>query len=337
MKLGYSRRTFSFLIPLVLLACAVRPLMAENCLTASDLDDATHSALVAAAQRDFDHIAKGDSASLRQNATPSLASDFASIEAAVKDNQSALASSKAAARSSFLLEAEGTSAIAHAEFLCGVFGKNGQTAGSAVFHLDDLAPGRYGVVILDASSANGSRTVSLILQQQSSDWKLEGLYIRQSQAAGHDSAWYAMRAREFKNKSQMYNAWLYFLEARWLASPLPFMSTSVTDKLYDESEKLQSADLPSDGKTVDLSSGKATYKLTAIFPDAVENDLDLVVKYAASDISNTNQTYQSNVAVMKALVAKFPELREGFAGMIARAVDPSGRDYGTLRAMKDIK
>jgi len=40
---------------------------------------------------------------------------------------------------------------------------------------------------------------------------------------------------------------------------------------------------------------------------------------------------------MKALVAKYPEVRDAFAAVVARAVDPAGRDYGTLLAMKDIK
>ena len=43
------------------------------------------------------------------------------------------------------------------------------------------------------------------------------------------------------------------------------------------------------------------------------------------------------MAVIKALVAKYPEVRDAFAGVVARAVDPTGRDYGTLLAMKDIK
>jgi len=79
------------------------------------------------------------------------------------------------------------------------------------------------------------------------------------------------------------------------------------------------------------------YRLTAVFPQAVGDDLDLIVKYQAADISNTNQDYQSNVSVIKALVAKYPEVRDAFAGVVARAVDPSGRDYGTLLAMKDVK
>jgi hypothetical protein len=34
---------------------------------------------------------------------------------------------------------------------------------------------------------------------------------------------------------------------------------------------------------------------------------------------------------------KYPEFRNGFTAVIARAVEPSGKDYGTMLAMKDIK
>ena len=310
---------------------------AENCTTANDMEPATRTALVSAGQRYFELVAKGDSASLRQAAIPSLASDFSGIETTVKDNQSALIGPKSTARPPFLLEADGTAPIARAEFYCGVFGRNGQTADSAAFYLNNLPPGKYGVVILDVPSSKGPHTVSWILQQQASEWKVGGLYIKAAQIAGHDSDWFVTRAREFHTKGQAHNAWFYYLEARSMVSPLPFMSTANTDKLYDESQKAQPADLPADGKTTDLPAGTTTYKVTALFPELVGNDLDLIVKYQAADVSNTNQAYQSNVAVMKALVGKYPELRDGFAAVVARAVDPGGRDYGTMLAMKEIK
>ena len=43
------------------------------------------------------------------------------------------------------------------------------------------------------------------------------------------------------------------------------------------------------------------------------------------------------MSVMKALVTKFPELRDAFGGIVARGVEPSGKDYGSLMPMKDIK
>ncbi|MFZ1931104.1 MAG: hypothetical protein WAU50_18340, partial [Candidatus Sulfotelmatobacter sp.] len=134
------------------LMCCASTAIAETCTTASDMEPATRSALVSAGQHFFDLLAKGDAASLRQAAIPSLASDFSAIEATVKDNQAALAGSKATARPPFLLEAEGVAPIARAEFYCGVFGRNGQTANSAAFYLNNLPPGKYAVVILDVAS-----------------------------------------------------------------------------------------------------------------------------------------------------------------------------------------
>jgi hypothetical protein len=326
---------------LALFAFSASTALAQTCLTSHDMDDATRTILTTAALRYFDLIAKGDTATLRQSAIPSVASDFSGIETTVKDGHSALAGSKATVRPPFVLVAEGTAPIPRAEFLCGVFGSSGQTSDSAVFSLNNLPPGKYAVVILDAPSAKGAYTVSLILQQQSSDWKLGNLYIKAATSGGHDSDWFAARARAFQAKGQMHDAWFYYLEARSLASPLPLMSTAATDKLYDASQKVQQADLPAGGKTVDLSTattaGTPTRKLTALFPEAVGDDLDLIVKYQVADISNTEKAFQTNVAVIKALVAKYPELRDAFAGVVARAVDPAGHDYGTLLPMKEIK
>jgi hypothetical protein len=322
---------------MVLLAFTASHARAESCLTATDMDAATRTALTNADLRYFDMIARGDAASLRQSVISSLAADFSGIEATIKENQSALSGSKAVARPPFLLEAQGTATIAHAEFLCGIFGKNGQTSDSAEFYLNGLPPGKYAVVILDSPTAKGPYMVSLILQQIGPDWKLGGLYIKSGQLGGHDSNWFITRAHEYQSKGQAHNAWLYCLVARLLISPLQFMSTAATDRLYDESKKLQPADFPADGKTSDLSAGTATYKLTDLVPRIVGNDLDLMVTYQVADVSNSNQAYQNNLAVMKALVTKYPELKEAFAGVNARAVDPAGRDYGTLLAMKDIK
>jgi hypothetical protein len=128
---------------LALTAFTAVGVLAENCMTANDMEPAVKTALTSAGQRYFDLLAKGDAAALRQNAIPSLASDFSSIEATVKDNQTALSGAKATARPPFLLEAPGTAPIARAEFYCGVFGANGQTSDSAAFYLNNLPPGKY--------------------------------------------------------------------------------------------------------------------------------------------------------------------------------------------------
>lgn len=309
----------------------------QSCQTASEIDAANKTAIQTTAQRYFDIASKGDAASLRQNAIPSLASDFTGIEGTIKENQANLTGAQATIKSYFLLDASGPAPIPNAEFYCGVFGKTGQTANSAAFYLNSLPPAKYAVVLLDATSSAGRTMFSEVLQQVGTDWKLGGLYIKPAQVAGHDSEWFLARAREYKTKGQLHNAWFYYEEARSLISPLPFMSTLATDKLFDESQNLQPTDIPGGGKTADLPAGAVTYKMLSVFPQLVDKDLDLIVRYQTASVANTNQAYQDNVSVMKAVLQKWPELRDGFAGIVARAVAASGQDYGTLLAMKDIK
>lgn len=310
---------------------------AQTCLSAADMEDSVRVALEAAAQRYFQMSVHGDTALLRQNSIPSLAANFGGIENAVKENQAAFTDAKAAVRPPFLLDASGSEPLARAEFLCGVFGKSGQTANSAVFMLNNLPPGKYGIAILDVSGGQEPRTLTLVLQQVGTEWKLAGYYVRSPQACGHDGTWYAQRARDFKAKSQIHNAWLYYREAIALTAPVDFMSTLATDKLYDEAQAVEPSDVPANGNAVDLSVAGKIYRWTEIFPLAVGNDLDVVVKYESADISNTQKTFEQNTVVIKALVAKFPELRDAFAAVVARAVDPSGHDYGSLLPVKEIK
>jgi hypothetical protein len=310
---------------------------AQTCYMADDMDAATRTALTNAANRYFGMMAKGDSVSLRQNAITGLASDFSNIETAVKDNQPNFAAGQATVRLPFELKAEGSAALARAEFLCGVFGAKGQTSNSAEFIIPNLPPGNYGLVIEDVSTAKGPYSVTFVLQQLGTDWKLGGLYVKSGQVAGHDGKWYADQARMYESKKQNLNSWFYFMEARDLLVPVSFMYTQATDNLYDESQAVKPADLPTSEKTVDLTSGGKTYKLMALFSLVVGPDLDVVVKYQAADVSDTGKTFSANMEVMKALIAKYPELRDAFAGVVARAVEPSGRDYGSLMPMKDIK
>ena len=163
-----------------------------------------------------------------------------------------------------------------------------------------------------------------------------GFYVKSPQVKGHDGRWFADQARAFKAKGQNRNAWFYYLEARELLVPVPFMSTQMTDQLYDESEALKPTDLPVDGHEIDLAAGSKSYRLTSMFPLPVGQDLDLVVKYQAKDVSDNAKTFQENMEVMRALVSKFPEFRQAFDGLVARAVEPSGKDYGSLLPIKDL-
>ncbi|HEX3107324.1 MAG TPA: hypothetical protein VHQ22_23010 [Terriglobales bacterium] len=336
MKSDHNFRLMSLILAVILLASGWG--LAQTCITSDEMDAATRSAIQSAATRYFDMVSRGDSASLKQNAIPALTNNFAGMEATIKENQSNLSGAHATPRSPFELKAEGTAPLARAEFLCGVFGAAGQTANSTEFVIPNLPPGTYGVSILDVTAPKSPYTVSFVLQQIGTDWKLGGLFLRPAQLGGHDSKWFLDHANTYKSKGQVHNAWLYYLEGRELALSVPFMETQAIDKLYEEEASMKPSDVPTGGNTADLVApdGK-TYKLITFSPLPVGDNLDLLVRYQTASVADTGQAFQENMAVMKALVQKYPEVRDAFEGVVARGVESSGRDYGTMMPMKDIK
>jgi hypothetical protein len=115
------------------------------------------------------------------------------------------------------------------------------------------------------------------------------------------------------------------------------MSTPQLDKLTDEIQASRPAEVPAAGAPLELMAGGKTIKVAELAAVAVGADFDLRVQYETPDAGNPGVVSQQNAAVMKALLAKYPELRDAFSTVIARATDDAGHDYRTLTPMKDVK
>jgi hypothetical protein len=329
-----SHKSLALMVFLLLGLALPRAGAETTCSSAGEMDAATHSALEHTARQFFDYASKGDVFDLKQLAIASLASNFGNIEGVVIDQRSLYAGAQPTVRAAYLLEAPGTAPIARAEFLCGVWA----TPSWATFAIDNLPPGRYGVVIQDVSTSKGKYTLTVVLKQEGGAWKLAGYYSKPTEIGGHDGQWFLTKAREYKAKGANHNAWFYYLTAWDLMTPVDFMSTRSLDKLNDEMQSVRPADLPtSDHPLMLTASGGRSYQVIYISAVPVDNDLDLLVKYRMPDVSNTQQMFDDNVAVIRAILSRDPEFREAFAGVVARATEPSGRDYGTVLAMKDVK
>src|SRR5690242_1759012 len=77
---------------------------AQTCQTSADMDAATRTAITNAGQRYFGMVSNGDVASLKQNAVPSVASDFSGMEERVKAAQPQLAGAQGTVKNAFLLD-----------------------------------------------------------------------------------------------------------------------------------------------------------------------------------------------------------------------------------------
>lgn len=310
------------------------PILAdETCSSPSELDDQTKASLETTVRSVYNMAAKGNVYGLRQNAVTSLADSFAGVEQAVTDNKQFLSESEPSIRGVYLLDASSdTGTVQRAEFFCGIFNSSDRTG----FVLNNLPAGKYAVVIADSHGKNPV-ALSAVLQAVGGQWKIAGFYVKQTTANGHDGNWYWQQARQFASKGQKYNAFFYFLETRELLAPVPFMTTPQLDKLYDETQAATPGDLPVNGPVTIAGPDGKSYQLTSALPLAVQDGLSLVLKQQVPDAANTAAAFSANMGLMKAAVTKWPEVRDIFISVVARAQDAQGHDYGSLLNMKDIK
>jgi hypothetical protein len=301
---------------------------AQTCSAGSEIEPATLSALQSAASGYFQSARAADKTALQAAAEFDLGD--------VLTANAELLAGQATVRAIYLLDnapSPQTNQNRGSEFFCGIYNSPDRVE----FAFGALPTGRYAIVIEDISGDKTPASLTWILHQNGTQWRIAGLYVKPAHIGGHDANWYLTQGRAYKAKAQNLNAWFYYLTANELMRPFPAMNTPQLEQLYAEMQAVRPRDLPSKTNPVSLPVSGRVFKLTDLFPVPVGGDLDVVAKYEEPDISDTGKTFQNNMALIKALVARYPEFREAFGGVVARAVAPNGQDYGTMLAMKDVK
>jgi hypothetical protein len=312
----------------MMLAAAAPRGLAQDCVMGPEMDAATRASMENAGQQFFSMLASGNAAGLQAAAIPS----FNNAAALLNENKANLSGATARTRWVYLLDNSKAKPGEPAEFYCGIFNSPERIG----FQFGQIPAGKYGVVVQDAGGGKLPYMVTWVLMQNGTQWKAAGMFAKPTELAGHDGLWYWKQARAYLSAGKKHDAFFYYYVADLLLRPFGAMTTPNLDKLGDEMMKADPGDLPTNGP-VPLNAGNRTYQLTQMFPVPVADDLDLVVKYSVPSVGDTNQALQDNTAVIRALLARYPELREAFTAMIARATAPNGQDYGTLLAMKDVK
>jgi hypothetical protein len=318
---------------LLALAFGMPARAAEQCSTAQEMDTATRSGIESAVQQFYDQAAAGNTAAMQQRTIAAI--NFQGIANAVQGNKDKISGGQAHVRNEWLLDAPGTQAYERAEFFCGLFNSPQRTS----FVIPGLPPGRYAVAIQDITGSKQPFTITYVLQQDSGQWKLAGYYAHAHQVGPHDGLWYWVQARDLKKKGDQHTSFFYYMTAVELIAPVPFMSTPQIDSLYQEQQSSMPKDVPQNPQQpIPITLNGQTYQIVQAFPVADDkNGLDLVYKYSVPDISDSGKTFQQNMAFIKALVAQYPEYKQSFSAIVARAVAPSGQDFGTMLPVNDIK
>jgi hypothetical protein len=306
--------------------------LAQTCQSKDEIAEPARKAIETAAQQAFDQSAGGNVQGLQASAIPSLQSNFNGISGAVADNKDAFVGAKPQLRSLYFLDT-GTNPGPDGTFYCGVFGANGMNPNTAEFDLAGIPVGKYAITIQDFIGNKGPYVLSIIFQDLGG-WKIAGYQIRPGSAAGHDGLWYLLQARDYKSKGQTHNAWFYYLNSYDLLQPATFMNTKMLSKITDETNSIQPKDIPVGGKPVAFTAGGKTYNITEMNFFRNDKNFDLTMKYSVPSTADFNATQTDARNLANAMIAQYPELKDGFNNVWVHAVDGNGGDVVGLVKIK---
>jgi hypothetical protein len=323
--------TFKILAVSLVLAASLSA-GAQTCQGKEEIPEPARKAIENAAQQAFDQTASGDVNSLKANAIPSLQSNFGDIAAAVTDNKDAFPGAKAQIRGVYLLDT-GAAPGPDGVFYCGIFGANGMNPSTSEFDLPGLTVGKYAISIQDFIGNKGPYSLTLVFQDMSG-WKVAGYHISPGSSVGHDGLWYLQQARDYKSKGQAHNAWFYYVTSWELLAPVSFMNTKMLSKITDESNSVQPKDVPVGGKPVAFSASGKSYNITDMSLFRTDKNFDLAVKYSVPSTADFNGTQADARNLANALIAQYPELKDGFNNIWVHAVDANGGDVVGLVKLK---
>ncbi|MGH9588563.1 MAG: hypothetical protein ACRD3F_16585 [Acidobacteriaceae bacterium] len=330
-------RWLGFAVPVGLLALMYGPAPAfgVSCTTESQMTQAQRGMLEQAARSLGAQIQTGNIAGVKADTAASVVAHFEPLAATIERVGPEIKQATLTVEALYSLNATDLQAgSGNAEFFCAV----PNSSLMVTITIPGLPAGNYALAILHATGVAHPQQITLILESQgtgSARWKLAGLYVRPRTVAGHDGVWYWRQARVYAQKKQHWNAYFYYQTAEFLLNPVDFLSSPNLQKLQKEMAAVKPADLP--GKApLTVQAGGQSLAVTALRTDTFQGGLDLVVDYQARGVSGPVETRTQIVELMKALLSKHPELREGFHGVWVYASSGTGAPFAIELPMDQI-
>jgi len=290
---------------------------AATCKTESQMTATERDALAGAARSMVSDVQTGNVQGLQAHTIPEVASQFGAIAAAANRLKPLVEDATITVDDLYAMDASSEKpGTPQTEFYCGT--------PVVMLTFPNLPPGKYGLTIVHATGVPKPQQISLILSETpTSGWMLAGFVNRPLVEAGHNGVWYWEQAREYAQKKMDWNAWFYYQTAAYLLNPAQFLSSPNFQKLTKEMDGARPAGLPG-ARPMILNANGSAFAVTAVGTTTEFGGLDLEISYTPdarqlTQLRNPVEARAQVVAVMRAMLASYPELRSAFRGIWVRA------------------
>ncbi len=338
-----AHATFAASLAAALLSAGT--LLAQQCVTQSQMQPADKTALVQTADRLVHAIQGNDAATVKSSTMAQYAQDFSGMAGTIASTAPHLAGATFQPASLWILDASRNSngsdgSPQDTQFFCNL----NKTAAETTFMIRSLPQGRYALVVEDAAKPGDPWQVAMLLRQAADNtWQLAGLFPRATTAAGHDGLWYWRAARTAATGHQNWTAWVDYQEAEQLLKPVNFVGSSHLDLLRDEQTKAAppalSSGISATTPLIVKAKDGTEYRITALGPDSSlgGDRIDVLLHFSADALTDPVAARARNRAASAALVDAYPDLRDHFHGVWAFADAPNSPPFASEEAMAQLQ
>jgi len=304
---------------------------ATSCTAQAELGSLDRDALSAASGRVAAAVLAQDFTTLQANLLPQEASEWDGIRSTVEQSAPLVKGGKFQLRDVYLLDATDQTATQDTQFFC----SNSTGSLTVTINMTALPPGRYAVILADATGATLAGQMGLVLAWDgaATQWKLAGLTVRPGVFDGHDGVWFWQRARELA-KTDPWSAWFSYDAARYLLLPVDFIVSPNLQKLHQE--QLLISPSPESQLPLSIPDGDRTWKIDGVGLDASLHEPDLGVAYESTGVTDAAALRTEATAVMSAFLKARPEIRTNFHGLWAYSEKDGKRTPVMELPMKEI-
>jgi hypothetical protein len=317
---------------------AVAPAHALTCTTQSGLKPDDRRMILETGNTLAADLTQQKLDALQAALLPSVAGDWEGIKSVAQSAKPLLQGGAVEWGSAYLLDATELKGPTDSQFFC----TNADSQATITINLRSLPPGKYALLLGDATGAPLAGQLALILGQDTSSpspaatsqWKLGGIFAREGALDGHDGVWYWTEARKDAAAKASWSAWFSYDLARWLLLPVDFLSSPHLEKLNREQ---QTGTNPADSMplTVQGDAGKS-YKINSLHADSTLHHADLALTYESQGQPDAAASRTEAIAVMSAFLKTHPEIRQHFHGLWAYAEKDGRQNFAIELAMSDI-
>lgn len=325
---------FILLAALAAYAACTPSAMAVSCTVSAAMGAPEREQLQTAAMRIGTAVAQGELATVRSDAGPSLAADFSGITSVINDLAPLLKGASVTVEAVYALHAADLAAGGDAQFFC----SRSDSPLLVTITLGQIPAGEYALAVVHATGVSNPQQMALVLQGGSAPrWQLAGFSARPLTFGGHSELWFWKQARAAKSSGAPVSAFLDYQAAFNLARPADLYTSNNLDKLNSELTEVRPQELSdSSGLTLPISGGTPS-SVTGLRLDTGLGAMDVRVDATVPTLGDAVASRSTTLALMTALLAKYPELRNGFHGLWVFATAANGQTYSLEQPMAAIR